>query len=169
MISFVEDCRIFIGMEPIDFRCGLNKLVPLAQERFQQDPRDHSIFVFRNRRSTDIKFIFFDRNGFFLGHKRLSQGKLQWWPRTDRECAALNASQLFTLLGGIDPRGSFHPGRIGLPFDGSSHHQQQQPRRPQGASHEESPRGQRYHSTASDHSVLRYAAAPSAEASHLYP
>ena len=109
MITFSSDCRIYISLEAIDFRCGLNKLVPLAQSRFALDPRDHAVFVFRNRRRTDIKMIFFDRNGFFMGHKRLSRGKLEWWPRTKDECLGLNSEELFRLLLGVDPRGNFHP------------------------------------------------------------
>jgi transposase len=109
MITFSADCRIYISIDAIDFRCGLNKLVPLAQSVFAQDPRQRAIFVFRNRRRTDIKMLFFDRNGFFMGHKRLSRGKLEWWPRTKDECFGLNSEQLFRLLLGVDPRGSFHP------------------------------------------------------------
>ena len=57
MINFSENCRIYVGIEPIDFRCGLNKLVPLAKACFDQDPRDRNIFVFRNRNRTDIKML----------------------------------------------------------------------------------------------------------------
>lgn len=109
MISFDATSRIYVGLEAIDFRCGLNKLIPLARTCFNQDPKGQSIFAFRNRRRTDIKILLFDRNGFFLGHKRFSRGTLQWWPRTEQECLSLNAEQLLKLLAGVDPRGSFHP------------------------------------------------------------
>ena len=109
MITFSKDCRIYVGIEAIDFRCGLNKLVPLAHRCFEQDPMGRAIFIFRNHRRTDIKLLFFDRNGFFMGHKRLSRGKLQWWPRTKDECLGLDATQLMRLLCGVDPRGNFHP------------------------------------------------------------
>ena len=109
MIRFSENCRIFVSIEAIDFGCGLNKLVPLARSLFHEDPKQACIFVFRNRRRTDIKLLWFDRNGFFLGHKRLSQGRLSWWPRTEQECRSLNGEALLKLLGGVDPRGTFHP------------------------------------------------------------
>lgn len=109
MIYFEKNCRIYVGLEAIDFRCGLNKLVPLAKRCFEKDPKDSCIFVFRNKRRTDIKLLLFDRNGFFLGHKRLSRGKLQWWPRTQEECLGLDGDQLLKLLVGVDPRGSYHP------------------------------------------------------------
>ena len=109
MISFAADIRIYVKLEGIDFRCGLNRLVPLAKSCFASDVRERAVFVFRNKARTDIKLIFFDRNGFFLGHKRLSQGKLQWWPRTAEECSNLKADELLRLLAGVDPRGNFHP------------------------------------------------------------
>ena len=109
MISFAPDIRIYVKLESIDFRCGLNRLVPLARSCFERDVRERAVFVFRNKARTDIKLIFFDRNGFFLGHKRLSQGKLQWWPRTAEECLSLKADELLRLLAGVDPRGNFHP------------------------------------------------------------
>lgn len=109
MITFDQDLTVCIGLNPIDFRCGLNKLAPLAESLFGKDPKDKVVFVFRNKSRTDIKLILYERNGFFLGHKRLSKGKLSWWPRTEAECHSLDAGELFKLLGGVDPRGSFHP------------------------------------------------------------
>lgn len=109
MISFSDKARIYIKTEHIDFRCGLNKLVPLARSCFDVDPKSEVIFVFRNRRKTDIKMIFFDRNGYFMGHKRFSSGKLKWWPRNEAECYQLDAGKLMKLLLGVDPRGNFHP------------------------------------------------------------
>jgi transposase len=65
MISFAADIRIYVKLEGIDFRCGLNRLVPLARSCFESDVRERAVFVFRNKARTDIKLIFFDRNGFF--------------------------------------------------------------------------------------------------------
>jgi transposase len=109
MIIFDDNLKVMIGLEPIDFRAGINKLAAIAQAVFDQDPRGRFVFVFRNKRQTDIKLIVYDGNGFFLGHKRLSKGKLSWWPRTKDECLSIEPSQLMKLLKGTDPRGEFHP------------------------------------------------------------
>ena len=108
-MRFDEETTILIGISPVDFRAGINKLAAVAQAIFEDDPRCGTVFVFRNRRCTDIKLIHYDGTGYFLGHKRLSKGKLQWWPRTERECRSINAEELKKLLHGFDPRGSFHP------------------------------------------------------------
>ncbi|MFW7381620.1 MAG: IS66 family insertion sequence element accessory protein TnpB [Oligoflexus sp.] len=109
MINFDQSLRVMIGLEAIDFRAGLNRLAAIAQAVFQEDPRGQCVFVFRNKRQTDIKLIVYHVNGYFLGHKRLSKGKLSWWPRTEAECRSIDASQLVKLLQGMDPRGEFHP------------------------------------------------------------
>lgn len=125
MITFDEDINVCIGLNPIDFRCGLNKLAPLAESLFGRDPKERVVFVFRNRSKTDIKLILYDRNGFFLGHKRLSKGKLAWWPRNEAECHSLDAGELIKLLAGVDPRGTFHPEWRKLNLERQECHQHQ--------------------------------------------
>lgn len=109
MIEITPETRVFISLSPIDFRAGINRLGAIATELFGKDPMKGGIFLFHNKRKTDIKLITYHRNGFFLGHKRLSRGKLSWWPRTEGESLSITVSQLNRLLKGVDPRGSFHP------------------------------------------------------------
>ena len=109
MIEITPDTRVFISLSPIDFRAGINRLGAIATELFGKDPMKGGVFLFHNKRKTDMKLITYDRNGFFLGHKRLSKGKLSWWPRTEGESLGITVDQLNKLLKGIDPRGSFNP------------------------------------------------------------
>jgi transposase len=37
-------------------------------------------FLFKNKRSTSIKILVYDGQGFWLMMKRLSKGKFPWWP-----------------------------------------------------------------------------------------
>jgi transposase len=120
MISFAPELRVVIGLNAIDFRCGLNKLAQLAETLGKENPRGALVFVFRNRSKTDVKLIFYHYNGYFLGQKRLSKGKLSWWPRTEAECESLDVEQLLKLLQGVDPRGSFHPDWRVLNLGGTS-------------------------------------------------
>ena len=98
-----------IAISPIDFRAGINRLISIAQTLFEKDTSAAYIFVFKNKKSTDIKLILYDTNGYLLAHKRLSKGKLKWWPRTSFEAENIDTFELVRLLDGVDPRGSFHP------------------------------------------------------------
>ena len=109
MISFSSDIKVMVAIEPVDFRAGINRLASLAYEIFHKDAMDGILFAYRNKRRTDIKFLLYDGTGFFLGHKRLSKGKLSWWPRTDADCVGLSGDKFLRLLHGIDPRPDFHP------------------------------------------------------------
>lgn len=109
MISLSSDIKVMVAIEPIDFRAGINRLASLAMESFQKEAMDGILFAFRNKKKTDIKFLWYDGNGFFLGHKRLSKGKLKWWPRTKEHSLGLSTDQFIRLLYGIDPRSEFHP------------------------------------------------------------
>ena len=54
--------------------------------------------MFRNRSATALKTLFYDGQGFWLCTKRLSQGRLRWWPRADRAPSSLSARELPSLL-----------------------------------------------------------------------
>ena len=109
MIHFNKELTVMITLNPIDFRCGHNKLRAIAKQIFDKDPRQSGIFIYKNKRSTDVKLLFYNGTGFFVGHQKLSKGRLQWWPRTKEEALAISAEQINRLLMGFDPRGSWHP------------------------------------------------------------
>jgi transposase len=62
-----------------------------------------SIFVFRNRRGTSLKLLCYDGQGFWLCHKRPSQGRLAWWPSTPQASHRLSARELQILLWNGNP------------------------------------------------------------------
>ena len=72
MLALTSHMRVFVAIEAIDFRSGINRLAQIARDRFGEDPMSGVIFVFRNSRGTDLKILVYDGSGFFLGHKRLS-------------------------------------------------------------------------------------------------
>jgi transposase len=63
--------------------------------------------VFRNRRSTAVKVLTYDGQGFWLCQKRLSEGRFRWWPAgADQRAAKLAAHELQVLLSAGDPSGT---------------------------------------------------------------
>ena len=58
----------------------------------------------RNRKGTALKVLTYDGQGFWLCHKRLSQGRFPWWPAADDGGAhRLAAHQLAVLLAAGNP------------------------------------------------------------------
>ena len=88
MLQLGPQTKIFVAVEPIDFRNGIDGLVRLCQERLAQDAFSGGVFVFRNRRGTSLKALVYDGQGFWLCQKRLSVGRFSWWPSPNDAGAA---------------------------------------------------------------------------------
>jgi len=109
MMQLTAQMRILVAIEPVDFRAGIDGLCRKCRQVLGVNPLSGTVFVFRNRRGTAIKLLTFDGQGFWLCHKRLSQGKFQHWPKaagTSTASSQLLAHQLQVLLAGGDPEGT---------------------------------------------------------------
>ena len=60
MIQLSPQSRIFVALEPADFRRGIDGLAALCRQRLAQDPFSGAIFVFRNRRKSALKLLCYD-------------------------------------------------------------------------------------------------------------
>ncbi len=85
MIQVTPQMRLFLAVEPVDFRKGIDGLAQVCREQLGSDPFSGGLFVFRNRRATSIKVLIYDGQGFWLCQKRLSKGRFSWWPEKGRE------------------------------------------------------------------------------------
>ena len=106
MIQITPQMRVLVAVEAIDFRRGIDGLARVCRESLGADPFSGAVFVFRSKRGTAIKLLVYDGQGFWLCHKRLSEGRFRWWPSTmDRDVAArpLAAHQLSVLFSAGNP------------------------------------------------------------------
>ena len=110
MIQITPQMKILVATEPADFRKGIDGLAQLCKEKLEQDPFCGGVFVFRNRRGTAIKVLVYDGQGFWLCHKRLSEGRFRWWPSSCKTTVKTLAShQLQVLLSAGNPTGTNVP------------------------------------------------------------
>lgn len=106
MLQITPQMKILVAVESADFRKGIDGLVRLCKDTLGQDPFAGTVFVFRNRRGTAIKVLVYDGQGFWLCHKRLSEGRFRWWPSAsdqDGKAKALAAHQLAVLFSAGNP------------------------------------------------------------------
>lgn len=104
MLAITPQMKILVAVEPVDFRKGIDGLVRLCQETLRHDPFTGAVFAFRNRGGTAVKVLVYDGQGFWLCHKRLSEGRFPWWPvSADAGPRRLAAHQLLVLLSAGNP------------------------------------------------------------------
>jgi transposase len=104
MIQVTPQMRVLVALEPVDFRRGMDGLAQQCRAVLGENPFSGAVFVFRNRQRSALKVLVYDGQGFWLCHKRLSEGKLRWWPTTTQGAAtSLQAHELHVLLSGGDP------------------------------------------------------------------
>ena len=98
MLQLSPQSRIFLAVEPVDFRKGIDGLGAVCRQVLDHNPLCGAIYVFRNRTGTALKILLYDGQGFWLCNKRLSQGRLHWWPSASTPTCRLSARELHILL-----------------------------------------------------------------------
>lgn len=111
MLQITPQQRFFLGVEPIDFRRGIDGIVATCKNQLQADPMSGAWFAFRNKRRTAIKLLVYDGQGYWLCMKRFSRGKLAWWPKSNGTTETISAHNLQVLLYQGDPT------KISIPID----------------------------------------------------
>ena len=104
MIQITPQMRVLVAVEPVDFRYGIDGLAQRCRSVLNEDPYTGTVFVFRSRQQRAIKLLVYDGQGFWLCHKRLSQGRFRFWPCSqDGAVCALWAHEFHVLISGGDP------------------------------------------------------------------
>ena len=98
MLQLTPQSRIFLALAPVDFRKGMDGLAAVCRQTFAQNPLDGAIYVFRNRTGTTLKMLAYDGQGYWLCTKRLSVGRLRWWPWAPGTTVRLAAREFQVLL-----------------------------------------------------------------------
>ena len=103
MLSLPPSVRVYLAAEPVDLRRGHDGLVALVRDTWGLNPFDGHLFVFLGRRRDRVKILAWDRNGFVLYYKRLSQGRFRL-PAVPADATRIqmDATTLTMLLDGID-------------------------------------------------------------------
>jgi transposase len=95
--------RVHLYGKPCDMRKSYDGLQALARHAMERDPLDGALFVFVNRRGTQLKCLYFDRSGFCIWSKRLEAGRFigDWRKVATRE---MDWTGLKLLIEGMEAR-----------------------------------------------------------------
>jgi transposase len=77
MLTLSHHQRYFLFRGIADMRKGIDGLCGMVRDHLQCDPLSGDIFIFFNRRRTQVKLLCWDRDGYALYSKRLEQGTFE--------------------------------------------------------------------------------------------
>jgi transposase len=93
--------RVWLVIEPIDMRAGIDGLSARIQASLGHSACDGAAYAFRNRRSNRLKLLVWDGTGVWLAQRRLHRGGFTW-PSTAQAAITLSAEQWRWLTVGVD-------------------------------------------------------------------
>lgn len=94
--------HICLALGATDFRKQQNGLAALVSLKFKLNPYSGiSVFLFCNKRHTSLRALRWDRNGFILVTKFLSDDMKFQWPKTEGEVRDITKRQMEWLLNGL--------------------------------------------------------------------
>jgi len=94
--------HIYLALGATDFRKQQSGLVSLVALKFKLDPHSgSSVFLFCNKRHNSLRALRWDRNGFILVTKSLSEEMKFQWPKNQGEVRDITRRQLEWLLQGL--------------------------------------------------------------------
>jgi transposase len=105
MILLPNSVRIYVSRTPANLRKSFEGLSNEVRSVLSLDPLSGHVFLFLNRRRTQVKMLVFTRGGFTIVHKRLERGRFTF-PEQVVEGAAkveIDAHELSALLEGLLP------------------------------------------------------------------
>jgi transposase len=106
MLSFGASVRLFVATSPTDLRKSFDGLSALVQSELGMSPLRGDMFIFLNQRATQVRILFWDRDGYCVLSKRLEQGTFRRVRGADGEASVeIEAAELAMLLQGIDAQG----------------------------------------------------------------
>lgn len=103
MLTGVHRGRIFIATGATDLRKSYDGLAALVEGGFGRELRSGDLFVFVNRRGTQVRLLYWDRDGLCMWMKRLEVGTFRRI-EGDKDHLELDAGQLAMLLEGIEAK-----------------------------------------------------------------
>ena len=94
--------EIWLYRRPVDMRKSYDGLSALTKQVLGEDPLSGALFVFVNRRRSQMKCLYFEGDGYCVWSKRLERGRFQVnWSAPEK--VRVDMSTLRLLIEGIVP------------------------------------------------------------------
>jgi transposase len=104
MIFLPRAVRIYVAVAPANLRKSFEGLSNEVRSVLARDPLSGHLFLFLNRRRTQVKILVWTRGGYTIIHKRLERGRFSFPERVlpSTTNVEMDAHELSALLEGLD-------------------------------------------------------------------
>jgi len=103
VILLPRSVRVYVSTAPANLRQSFEGLSNQVRSLLSLDPLSGHVFLFLNRRRTQVKMLVFTRGGFTILHKRLERGRFTFPKQVTPEAqrVEIDAHELYALLEGL--------------------------------------------------------------------
>lgn len=98
MLSLSSSCRYFLYQPPADMRKSFDSLSGLVRDSLSKDPLNGDVFIFFNKRRSQVKLLLWEKDGFSIYYKRLEHGTYELPLSNSSE---IRSDELLLILQGI--------------------------------------------------------------------
>lgn len=107
MILLPRAVRVYFAIQPVNLRRSFDGLSNEVRSVLRHDPLVGHVFVFLNRRKTQVKLLLWTRGGYTIVHKRLERGTFAFPAQVTPGATSvvIDVHELGMLLEGIEMRG----------------------------------------------------------------
>jgi transposase len=118
VILLPSSVRIYVATAPTNLRKSFEGLSNEVRTMLAANPVSGHVFLFLNRRRTQVKLLLWTRGGFTIVHKRLERGRFTFPERVTAEAARveIDAHELAMLLEGLEAATARSATRWNPPF-----------------------------------------------------
>jgi transposase len=104
VILLPRSVRIYVATSPINLHRSFEGLSNEVRTVLAGDPLSGHLFLFLNRRATQVKILMWTRGGFTIVHKRLERGRFAFASGVEPGVARveIGAHELSALLEGLE-------------------------------------------------------------------
>jgi transposase len=103
MLTLPSSVKLYLATQPTDLRKSFGGLSALVEGTFGLSAMSGDLFIFLNRRGTQVRILFWDRDGFCVLMKKLEAGTFRRVKTAEGVAQVqIDAGELAMLLEGID-------------------------------------------------------------------
>lgn len=102
MLSISNAYRYYLYLKAADMRKNFDGLSGIVNNEFSQNPISGDVFIFINRRRSQVKLLHWQGDGFAIYYKRLEKGTYELpCVKQESQIVKLKAHELILIIEGI--------------------------------------------------------------------